>query len=271
MDKNELKKKDFTRSARGYNVKEVDAYISHLADRCEELLRENAELEYKLKASLERTAVAQAGEKELKKTIELAKKSADRIVADAQEQADMLYSAAKDNTDRVLRSFRSSVASEALVLRKLKLAVADMRSIIYKQYIENIEQLDKLAPKSRYEEDLSEPATAEYIRAVIEGMKNDVENLRASEPVTEAVHDGRVTITRSPEIGAAKKYRIASVRDTIRELNSRILTGDDMPDGPGEQIPGDAIVSDNDDVRQTKREMPRRKKAKKELFDAEDE
>lgn len=272
MDTNELKKKTFSRSARGYNVKEVDAYISSLESRYEDLLRENAELEYRLKASLEKTEEAQAGEAEVKNTIELAKKAADKIIADAQAQADMLYSAARDNTDRVLRSFRSSVASEVIVLRKLKLAVADMRSVIYKQYLENIEQLEKLAPKSKYEEELSEPATAEYIRAVIEGMKADVENLRSSEPVTEAVHEGRVTITRSSEIGAAKKYRIASVRDTIRELNSRILTGDESVDGPGEQVPGESIVSDNDDIRQQKREMPKKKKIRKrEIFNAEDE
>ena len=272
MDTNELKKKNFTRSARGYNIKEVDAYISSLVDRYEELLRENTELEYRLKASLEKSEEAEAGEAELRNTIELAKKAADKIIADAQAQADLLYSAAKDNTDRVLRTFRDSVASEAIVLQKLRLAVADMRGIIYKQYLENIEQLEKLAPKSKYEDELTEPATAEYIRAVIDGMKGDVENLRSSERVTAAVHDGHVTITRSSEINAAKKYRIASVRDTIRELNSRILTGDETVDGPGETVPGESIVSDNDDVRQKKRELPRKKKGRqKELFNAEDE
>ena len=259
---------------RGYNPEEVDAYISNLVDKYEELLRENSELEYKLKASLEKSEEAQAGEEELKKTIELAKKAADKIVSDAQAQADLLYSAAKDNTDRVLRSFRESVASEAVVLKKLKAAVADMRSVIYKQYLQNIEQLENLAPRSKYEDDLEDPTTAEYIRAVIDGMKNDVENLRSEAPQqSEVIHDGKVTITRSAEVSVAKKYRIASVRDTIRELNQRILSGDESIDESiGENVSGERIVSEDDDIRQKKREMPRKKKNRhKELFNAEEE
>ena len=273
MDQNELKKKNFTRAIRGYNTEEVDAYISDLVDKYEELLCENSELEYKLKASLERSEEAQAGEEELKRTIELAKKAADKIVSDAQVQADLLYSAAKDNTDRVLRTFRESVASEAVVLQKLKAAVADMRSIIYKQYLQNIEQLENLAPRSKYEDELEEPSTAEYIRAVIDGMKNDVENLKANEPQTDGDGDGNVTISRSAEISAAKKYRIASVRDTIRELNQWILSGDESVDaGIGENVPGEQIISEDDDIRQKKRDMPKKKKSrKKELFDAEEE
>ena len=273
MDPNTLKKKNFTRAIRGYNTDEVDSYISDLVDKYDELLRENAELEYRLKASLERSDAAKAGEEELKRTIELAKKAADKIVSDAQQQADLLYSAARDNTDRVLRSFRNDVASEAIVLEKLKLAVADMRSVIYKQYLKNIEQLEQLAPKSKYEDDLSAPATADYIRAVIDGMKHDVENLSfETDQSTETYGDGRVTISRSSEVSVAKKYRIASVRDTIRELNQRIMSGDETVDGGiGQSVPGDEILSDDDDLRQVKREIPKKKKNKqKELFNEED-
>jgi hypothetical protein len=184
-----------------------------------------------------------------------------------------LYSAAKDNTDRVLRSFRDSVASEAVVLQKLKLAVADMRSEIYKQYLSNIEQLEKLAPKSKYEDELSEPVIKEYIRAVIDGMKNDVENLKSEKTEIKTVHDGRVTIRRTNEVTVAKKYRIASVRDTIKELNRKILSDEPLDTGEGRQIPGEEIVPENDDIRQKKRELPKKKKnnKQKELFNAEDE
>lgn len=267
MDTSDLKKKNFTRAIRGYNTDEVDAYISNLVERYEELLRENSELEYRLKASMQRSEAAQADEEEIKNTILLARKAADKIISDAQAQADLLYSAARDNTDRVLRRFRASVASEAQVLQKLKLAVADMRSEIYKQYLQNIEQLEALAPKSKYEKDLSEPATEEYIRAVIDGMKSDVENLRQTEPQTQAVHDGRVTITRSSQVTVGKKYRIASVAETIKELNARILSGDSMTDGDGQTVSGDEIVPPYDDVRVKKREIPKKKRGvRKELF-----
>ena len=87
------------------------------------------------------------------------------------------------------------------------------------------------------------------------------------------VYDGKVTIARSAEVSVAKKYRIASVRDTIRELNQRILSGDEsIDDSLGENVPGEEIVPENDDIRQKKRDMPKKKKNKhKELFNAEDE
>ena len=238
MATNDFKKKSFNRAMRGYNTEEVDEYIDFLSERYEELRRENTELlppqravntvsdryvsteaQDALKAALEKNRESSAEESEIKNTLLLAKRAADKIISDAQAQADLLYSTARDNTDRVLRSFRDSVATEAIVLEKLKRAVADMRSVIYKQYLENIEQLESLAPKSRYEEELLEVKTADYIRAVIEGMKSDVEERKPEEPPKTEPEEDAYTITRTSGRTDAKKYRIASVRDTIKELN----------------------------------------------------
>ena len=54
MTSNEIKKKNFNRAMRGYNTEEVDSYIEYLTERYEEQLRENTELENKLKAALEK-------------------------------------------------------------------------------------------------------------------------------------------------------------------------------------------------------------------------
>ena len=271
MATNDYRKKNFNRAMRGYNTEEVDEYIDFLAERYDELRRENTELENKLKAALEKNKESSAEESEIKNTLVLAKRAADKIISDAQKQADLLYSTAKDNTDRVLRSFRDSVATEATVLNKLKRAVADMRSIIYKQYLENIEQLEKLAPKSKYEEDLLEVKTADYIRAVIDGMKSDVEAYKPEEPPKpEEPEDDTYMITRTADRSGAKKYRVASVRDTIKELNKQILSDDLPPDESGKLIDGEELIPKDADVRQPKRELHQRKKPKRnDIFDTE--
>lgn len=271
MATNDFRKKNFNRSMRGYNTDEVDEYVDFLLERCEELGRENTELQTKLKAALEKGKESNTEESEIKTTLLLAQKAADRIISDAHAQADLLYSTAKDNTDRVLRSFRESVANEATVLEKLKRTVADLRSIIYKQYLENIEQLEKLAPKSKYEEELLEVKTADYIRAVIEGMKNDVEAYKPEEPPKpEKPEEDAYTITRTAGKTGAKKYRVASVRDTIKELNKQILSDGLPPDESGKVIDGEEIVPKDADVRQPKRELHKRKKTKRnDIFDSE--
>lgn len=271
MATNDFKKKTFNRAMRGYNTEEVDEYVDFLWERCEELRRENTELENKLKAALEKSKASSAEENEIKNTLLLAKRAADKIVSDAQAKADLLYSTAKDNTDRVLRAFRDSVAAEATVLEKLKRAVADLRSVIYKQYLENIEQLEKLAPKSKYEDDLLEVKTADYIRAVIDGMKSDVEAYRPEEAAKpEVPEEDAYTITRTSEKTGAKKYRVASVRETIKELNKQIISEELPPDETGKVVDGEEIVSKDADVRQPKRELHTRKKPKRnDIFDTE--
>lgn len=271
MATNDYRKKTFNRAMRGYNTEEVDEYIEYLSERLEEQRRENFELENKLKAALDKNKESSAEENEIKNTLLLAKRAADKIVTDAQAQADLLFSTAKENTDRVLRSFRQSVAQEAIVLEKLKRAVADMREIIYKQYLKNIEQLEELAPKSRYEEDLLEVKTADYIRAVVEGMKSDVETYKPEEPPKpEEPAEDAYTITRTAGRTGAKKYRVASVRDTIKELNKQILSDGLPPDESGKLIDGDEIVPKDADVRQPKRELHKRKKPKRnDIFDTE--
>ena len=266
MATNDYKKKTFNRAMRGYNTEEVDEYIDYLSQRCDELSRENTELENKLKAALAKNRESSAEGNEIKNTLLLAKRAADKIVSDAQTQADLLFTTAKENSDRVLRSFRESVASEATVLEKLKRTVADLRETIYKQYLENIEQLEKLAPKSKYEEELLEVKTADYIRAVIDGMKSDVEAYKPEEPAKqEEPEPDAYTITRTSGRSGAKKYRVTSIRDTIKELNKQILSDGLPPDESGKLIDGEEIVPKDADVRQPKREKPKRN----DIFDTE--
>ena len=63
------------------------------------------------------------------------------------------------------------------------------------------------------------------------------------------------------------------MRDTIKELNRQILSGEEPEKNSiGEAVPGEVIVPENDDIRQKKREMPKKKKnSKRELFNADEE
>lgn len=267
----EQKKKTFSRAVRGYNTEEVDKYIEYLESKCEELNRENRELDHKLRAALRKEEDSRSGEEEIRNTLILAKKAADKIVSDAQSQADLLYSAARDNTDRTLREFRNQVANEAVVLRKLKAAVADMREIIYKQYLANIEQLESMAPKSRYEQELLDVKVADYIEAVIEGMKEDVEKYSPEkEPLREEHPESGITIGRTAEHRSGGKYKIASVRDTIKELNKQILSDDPQLDEPGQTVDGDKIIPPGSDVSVRKRPAPRKKPRKDDIFESDD-
>ena len=159
---------------RGYNMEEVDKYIGFVQEKYSEVYRENRELEHKLKAALEKAETVTRDEDEIRGTLLMAKKAGDKIVKDATEQAEFLYSTAKNNTDQALREFRREIAREAVILEKLKRCVAEMKANLYRQYRKNLEEIENLAPFSRYEKELLTPDTQKYLNEVIEGMKKDI-------------------------------------------------------------------------------------------------
>lgn len=240
LSPSDIKNKTFSRAMRGYNMEEVDKYIGFVGEKYAELYRENRELEHKLKAALEKAESATKNEDEIRGTLLTAKKAGDKIVRDATEQAEVLYSTAKSNTDRVLRDFRRQIATEALTLEKLKKCVAEMKANLYRQYRENLEQIETLAPFSRYEKSLLNPDTQKYLDEVIEGMKKDIaEGEERAELQRLQEENSGIKIRRTPQNTLSNHFRIASIKDTIKELNQQILAADADLGEPGTLVQRD--------------------------------
>ncbi len=225
----DIKTKTFTRAIRGYNPDEVDKYIDLLCEKYEEIFRENRELEYKVKTLTEQLADTN-GTKEIKQTLGLAQKAADKIVSDAEKKSEAIYSSAQKNTEKVLSEFRDTIAKEAVVYSELKMCVQELKDSIYRIYRENLEKVENISPKAEHADVLKKPATAAYIEKVIEGMKNDMSEYEQLGLDVESAPDAPATVKRTHEDGKGKKFRVASVKDTIKELNKKMISGDNKSD-----------------------------------------
>ncbi len=232
----DIRTKTFTRAIRGYNPDEVDSYIELLSEKFDELFRENRELEYKVKTLTEQLADT-SGTKEIKQTLDLAQQAADKLVGDAEKRSETIYASAHKNTEKVLAEFRDTIAKEAVVYSDLKMCVQELKESIYKIYRENLEKVENICPKSEHADSLKKPDTAAYLEKVISAMKSDMDEY---EQIGLQIEDEprRVTINRTQEDSTSKKFRITTVKDTVKELNKKIISGKE------EEIP-EAETEDN--------------------------
>ncbi len=218
----DIRNKTFNKALRGYSPEEVDSYIEFLCEKFEDIYRENKELEHKLKVLTEQSLEKNEHD-DIKQTLVLAQRAAEKITADAEKNADTLYTSAKNNTDKVLAEFREKIAKEAIVYYQLKECVKELKESIYGIYRKNIEKIETIAPTCEKEAELKKTDTAEYIKMVVEGMKHDAAVCEQTED--EQTDDGRIKIRRNFDGSNVQKFKIASVKDTIKELNKKMLDG----------------------------------------------
>jgi cell division initiation protein len=164
LSPNELKKKNFTRSLRGYNPIEVDDYIDFLIKKYSEVYRKNEELERNIKiitAKLQEISDSEAKRKEKE------------IIAEATEQAEIITKSAKQNCERILADFKAKIKDERITLHKLREQVKQFKQRIFEAYQIHIEYLEQLAPtlEKEIEWELDE---GDFVMQVLDQMKLDI-------------------------------------------------------------------------------------------------
>lgn len=131
------KKADFRKGLRGYEVAEVDGFLDLVAERLEELVRENAQIRERatqLSESLEafrgrdqamnealvsaqqlREAIKAQAERDAELTVREARVEGERLLADARRDVERQREAlrkAETQRDRFLRSYRSFLENQ---------------------------------------------------------------------------------------------------------------------------------------------------------------
>ncbi len=220
----DIRTKTFTKAIRGYSPEEVDKYLELLGEKYDEIFRENRELEYKVQTLTEELAET-SGPKQISQTLDLAQKAADKLVHEAEKKAELIYSSAQKNTDKVLAQFRDAIAAEALVYEDLKICVKELKESIYRTYRENLEKVESIAPTAEHEDSLKKPETAKYIEQVIAAMKSDMAEYEQMSMNVDDISSPSLTIDRAPS-ATSKRLRVASVKDTVKEINKKIISGD---------------------------------------------
>jgi cell division initiation protein len=122
----EVKRREFSRSLRGYSREEVDSFLNSVSDEFEKLYRENSELKEGMqRAELDMSKYRKL-EDTLNQTLLLAQQTAEEIRANAHKEAQMMVEGARQ---RIKETF---VAYEE-ILKRLNIYRTEIKSYINSQ------------------------------------------------------------------------------------------------------------------------------------------
>ena len=141
-----IKEQNFSRSFRGYNPAEVDAFLGLVAGDLEELIKENSDIKQKL-SRLESTVVDY---KDMEKTIQevllIAQKSAEEVKKNAEKEAELSLREVKVKSERMLEethAILSKLRKEIIELENLKKTyILRLKSILDTQ-LQILESMEK--------------------------------------------------------------------------------------------------------------------------------
>ncbi len=231
----DIKNKTFSRTMFGYNADEVDEYIDFICEKYESLCLEKDELQYKLDAAVDGLSATdkKINSDEAQEAIMIAKKKADEIVAEAEEQSKLLYKAAQENADRVLKDFRRQIEDEARLLDYLKKHTALMKNRVIKVYEDAIKETIRIAPDEKYAGDTNVDV---IVQTVLDGIKKDISDEKSDDydPEQTAVIEP-IRSRAVPKKGDSGKFKGKSIREKIKAINSENVT-DEKNDGDGQLI-----------------------------------
>lgn len=175
----ELKNKPFSKVMRGYNPSEVDDHIELLIEKYTELYRENAELNRKLSVVVTKLDEIKEEEASIKSTLISAHKEGERIISEANAQADLITGALKERCDAVIADFKMRMAAEKQELWSLRTGVLDFKQEIFDLYAAHIKALQAVNVNSL--EEIVLPNEDAIVEEILGDVANAVKTNNAAE------------------------------------------------------------------------------------------
>lgn len=158
--------KEFRRSIRGYDDKEVDDFLDAVADEFERLFKENIDLSERMEAASEKVRTYQQMETTLHNTLVAAQRSAEEIVATAREEAATILRDAEVKAKEVIHDALTQKQRTTGELVRIKQAEEEFRT----RFRQTLEQ---------YQAAIREVPLPEDVNVLVgkteEGMVADVE------------------------------------------------------------------------------------------------
>lgn len=96
----DVQRKEFSRAMRGYKEAEVDLFLNEVMETLEKYVNENLELKERLERSEKDLNRYSLMERTLSETLVIAKKTADDLMASAQQKAELIIKTAEEEARR---------------------------------------------------------------------------------------------------------------------------------------------------------------------------
>lgn len=188
----ELKSVEFTRGIRGYNSQEVDAHIAYLLQSYTELYRHAAEMEKAYTELYRRYKEVSADREAVKSDLADARLASEKIIAEAEEKADMIIRASKTNCDYIINDFRRTVAEERAKLLKIQAKIQVFKSKMMDEcrtFMDSIDDLTEIEDTTLYY------STDDEITArALDEIKTDVRYAMAEKEQLDTISDEEVAV-----------------------------------------------------------------------------
>ena len=169
----ELKNKQFQKTFKGYNPQEVDEYLAFVLEKYTELYRENNELERKLRIVVTNLDEIKDEEESIRSTLISAQKMAEKIIADANDRADIITGAIKDRCDGVIAEFRQQLQAEKEKAWIMRTRIIDFKKSVYELYGKHIAELKDLSVNEI--EDIVLPNDDALVAGIFSDVKGRIE------------------------------------------------------------------------------------------------
>jgi len=105
----EVRKMEFKKSMRGFDSEEVESFLEIIADKLEELLRENMALKEQMRELERKIEDYRNLEITLQNTLTSAQKSVEQIKKNAEQEADLILQNARLQAENILSKVRADV------------------------------------------------------------------------------------------------------------------------------------------------------------------
>jgi len=153
-----IKKQEFSKSLRGYDTEEVQAFLDKLADEFDELQKENESIKEELENANSHLAEFRRIEKNLQdtllktqdssaKAIESAKKQTNLMVKEAEIKANQIIEKARENANEIRDAVIKLREERDLIVAKLK-AMVDSQAHLFELKVKDAGEENPVARKT---------------------------------------------------------------------------------------------------------------------------
>ncbi len=112
--------KEFRKSTRGYNQKEVDGFLTRVFKDYEELYRQNLDLQEELAEAKEKLNQYQLIEDTLQGTLVLAQQTAEEVKKNAEGEASLIIEKAQQHSEKMLRIAEAEINEARMEYERLR-------------------------------------------------------------------------------------------------------------------------------------------------------
>lgn len=203
---NEIKNKKFDKSAFGYKVEDVEAFLNQVIDYVTAIENEKAETEKKLVVLANKIEEYRNQEDSLSQVLLGAQKLSDSILKEAKNRAEIIMRDATIKSENILKNVKDDVKREEVILNKMKREVDAFKTKMLTMYSSHIDMLKSIPEIEHAKEEEKEEPEVKEEPVVVEAA-----------PVEEPAQEEAVAAEVSESSEEPAEEQEAQVEETVKQ------------------------------------------------------